>query len=168
MFNRPGITSLLAALMLLPAAPAAAVDGEILITHAKALAGNVTAGDAAGYPVTISKSGRFKLASNLVVAANKIGIQVTSPYVTIDLNGFLMQGSDVAWYGITGGASAVTIQNGTITRFKFDGINGAGDYWIVDNVRSIENGRDGHFSRKFRACQVKHRRPQCRARHQDF
>jgi hypothetical protein len=141
--ERPYVAAvLLAALALLPAAPAFAV-GEILITHSKALAGNVTPGDTAGYPVTISRPGTFQLASNLFVAANKIGIQVTSPYVTIDLNGFLMQGSNVAWYGVTGGVNGVTIENGTIASFKFDGIHGTGKFWIAENVRSVGNGRDG-------------------------
>jgi hypothetical protein len=145
MSNRAHIAAaLVACLALFPAAPALA-DGEILVTHAKALAGNVTPGDTAGYPVTISTPGLFKLASNLFVTANKIGIQVTSKNVTIDLNGFTIEGSGVAWYGIVGSVNAVTIANGTITQFKFDGIHG-GDtsgYWIVDNVRSIENDRDG-------------------------
>jgi hypothetical protein len=84
MFNRPYIpAALLAALPLLAFSPAFAA-GEILITHAKALAGKVTPGDTAGYPVTISIPSTFELASNLFVAANKIGIQVTSPEVTID------------------------------------------------------------------------------------
>jgi hypothetical protein len=48
--------ALLTAITLIPA-PAAAIDGEILITHAKALAGDVTPGDGAGYPVTISRAG---------------------------------------------------------------------------------------------------------------
>jgi hypothetical protein len=143
MFNRPCIAAaLFAAVAFLPAAQAFAA-GEILITHARANAGNVTPGDAPGYPVTISIPGKFQLASNLFVAANKIGIQVTSPYVTIDLNGFLMQGSNVAWYGVTGAVNGVTIENGTIAGFKFDGIHGSGKSWIVENMRSVENGRDG-------------------------
>jgi hypothetical protein len=143
MFSRSyAAAAFIAAFASLPAVPANAA-GEILITHAKALAGNVTPGDTAGYPVTISVPGKFQLASNLFVAANKIGIQVTSKNVAIDLNGFTLEGSDVAWYGIVGSVNAVTIANGTITQFKFDGIHGMGDYWIVDNLRSIENGRDG-------------------------
>jgi hypothetical protein len=143
MSDRPYAAAVLAAIVLLPNAPAFA-DGEIQITHAKALAGNVTPGDTAGYPVTISIPGTFQLASNLFVAANKIGIQVVSNNVTIDLNGFTMEGSNVAWYGIVGGTKAVTIKNGTITRFKFDGINGGtGYYWIVEDMRSTANGRDG-------------------------
>jgi hypothetical protein len=143
MSSHPYVAALIASLTLLPAMPAFAA-GEVLITHAKANAGNVTPGDTAGYPVTISIPGKFQLASNLYVAVNKIGIQVTGKNVTIDLNGFTLEGSDVAWYGVVGSLNAVTIENGTITQFKFDGINGsAGKYWIVDNVRSIENGRDG-------------------------
>jgi hypothetical protein len=143
MFNRPYVAAtLLAALTLLPAAPAFAA-GEILITHAKALAGNVTPGDTAGYPVTISKAGTFQLASTLSVPANKIGIQVTSGFVTIDLNGFLMFGANVAWYGITGGVDGVTVKNGTLANFKFDGIIGSGFFWSIQNVRSVRNGRDG-------------------------
>ena len=132
----------LIAASILPTAPAHAA-GKILITHAKALAGNVTPGDSAGYPVTISIPGKFQLASNLFVPANKIGIQVTSPFVTIDLNGFLMQGSNVAWYGITGGQHGLVIENGFITSFKFDGINGSGNRWLVEKVQVTTNGRDG-------------------------
>lgn len=38
----------LVAVLTLSPAPAAAIDGEILITHARALAGDVTPGDTAG------------------------------------------------------------------------------------------------------------------------
>ena len=143
MFNRPYVAAtLLAALALLPAAPAFAA-GETLITHAKAFAGNVTPGDAAGYPITISIPGSFELASNLFVAADKIGIQVISPYVTIDLNGFLMQGSNVAWYGIAGGVNSVIITNGIIAQFEFDGIVSSGNRWVVERMQVLDNGRHG-------------------------
>ena len=39
----------------LAAAPAAAVDGEILINQARATSGGITPGDTAGFPVTISR-----------------------------------------------------------------------------------------------------------------
>ena len=143
--NCVSVAALFATLALSLPAPAFA-DGEIHITHAKALAGNVTPGDAAGYPVTISIPGTFELASNLFVAANKIGIQVTSAHVTIDLNGFLMQGTNVAWYGITSGVENVTVRNGTIAGFDFDGINGTGSFLLVENVRVLANGRYGIFA----------------------
>src|SRR6185436_8638324 len=42
-----------------------AVDGTILIDQNRALAGNVTPGDAPGFPVTISQPGSYKLSGNL-------------------------------------------------------------------------------------------------------
>ena len=41
-----------------------------------------------GFPYKITKSGSYKLTSNLVVPAGKDGIDVMAPDVTIDLNGF--------------------------------------------------------------------------------
>jgi hypothetical protein len=143
MFNRPYIAAMVfAALVISPAAPALAA-GEILLTHAKALAGNVTPGDAPGYPITLSLPGTYQFAGNVHPTANTIGISIGSDDVTIDLNGFRLHGSTTALFGIAGSTKSVTIKNGTITGFKFDGIFGTGKYWIVDNVRSVENGRDG-------------------------
>ena len=140
--------SLVAAFSLAPAAPAYAA-GEVLLTHAKALAGNVTPGDTPGYPITLSLPGTYQFAGNVHPSANTIGISVGSNDVTIDLNGFRLHGSTTALFGIAGAAKSVTIKNGTITGFKFDGIYGTGDYWIVDNLRSVENGRDGVALGKF-------------------
>jgi hypothetical protein len=50
----------LAALALLPAAPASAQ--VILITQAKAVQGGVTPGDTAGFPVTLSRPGALERA----------------------------------------------------------------------------------------------------------
>jgi hypothetical protein len=131
-------------LAFLLASPAAA-DGEVLLTHAKALAGNVTPGDAPGYPITISQYGVYQFAGAIHPTAGSIGIQVTGSDVTIDLNGFRMHGSTTAWHGITGGVDNVTIRNGTITGFKFDGINGSGDKWVVEDMRVVDNGRYGIY-----------------------
>jgi len=135
---------LIAGFMLLPAVPAFAA-GEILISHSKALAGNVTSGDTTGYPVTLTQSGAYELSGNLAVPAGKTGIVVAADDITIDLNGFRLSGGGTAYYGFTGtnGIDAVTIQNGTIRNFRYDGIIAKGNYWIVENMRSIENGRDG-------------------------
>ncbi len=67
-------------------------DSTVLIDQAKALAGGVTANDTAGFPITISKAGSYKLASNLVVPAGVDGIIVTVSDVTLDLNGFSITG----------------------------------------------------------------------------
>jgi len=70
-----------------------AVDGVVLIDQNHALAGNITAGDAPGFPVTLSQPGSYRLTSNLTVAdANTTGIQIMANNVTLDLNGFSIIG----------------------------------------------------------------------------
>src|SRR5687768_8687838 len=58
---------------LVHASVASAIDGEVLIDQTKAQAGGVTPGDDPGFPVTISKSGVYKLSGNLVVPADTNG-----------------------------------------------------------------------------------------------
>src|SRR3982750_97221 len=67
---------------------ASAIDGVILIDQNKALAGNVTPGDAPGFPVTITQPGSYRLAGNLVAPLNQMVILVAANNVVIDLNGF--------------------------------------------------------------------------------
>ena len=95
-----------------------------MITHAKAGAGGVTPGDTAGFPVTLSLKGSYLLQSNLNPPAGKDGIQIKSHDVTIDFNGFAMDGVHQARTGIRGNGAAadrfntVTIRNGIIIGFK--------------------------------------------------
>lgn len=89
--------------------PAAhATDGVIEINQARALAGGITAGDTAGYPVTISQAGSYRLTSNLIQSDPNVNvIDITHDNVTVDLNGFTISGSNVctlsadAWPGKT-------------------------------------------------------------------
>jgi hypothetical protein len=86
--------SLLAVIGVALASPAlASSDGRVELSHDAALAGGVTPGDTAGYPVTISVAGSYVLTSDLTVPANTSGIQVTAPDVSIDLNGFALRAS---------------------------------------------------------------------------
>lgn len=142
MLNCPTLTIALAALLCTLSGPAAA-QGEILLTHQKALAGNVTPGDPPGYPIVLTLPGSYKFSGNVHPSANTIGIQIGSPNVTIDLNGFQLHGSTTALYGIAGAAAGVTIRNGTVTGFDYDGIYGTGVYWIIENMRVVGNGEDG-------------------------
>jgi len=130
-----------------------AVDGEILITQAKALAGNVTPGDAPGFPVTISQPGKYKLAGNLTVNdMGTTGIFITSPDVTLDLNGFVLRGPNTCSAGNypyvdscdsdamsefgrgngvhidlpDGSPATVSIENGTVRGFAGYGLHGYG------------------------------------------
>src|SRR5262245_61882258 len=77
-----------------------AVDGVVLIDQDRALAGNVTFGDAPGFPVTISQSGSYRLSGNLTVAnADTTVIQITADSVTLDLNGFSIIGPAICVAG---------------------------------------------------------------------
>jgi len=142
MLNGLYVAALTAALSFLSAAPATAA-GEILITHQAALAGNITPGDQPGYPIHLTRYGVYQLAGPLHPPAGGIGLAVTGADVTIDLNGFRIHGGGAAFHGITGSAENVTIRNGTVAGFRFDGINVAGDYLFVMDMRIVGNGRDG-------------------------
>ena len=89
----------LSTLLLGLASSAWAADGVVLINQSKAEAGNVTPGDAPGFPVTISESGSYRLSGNLTVPdANTTAISTTRNVVlhmTLDLNGFAIRGVTV-------------------------------------------------------------------------
>ena len=140
------------------ATEAGAVDGVILITQAKALKGNVTPGDAAGFPVKLTLSGSYRLAGNLTPPSGKDGIVVAAPDITIDLNGFKMSGGPAggtnnARDGIVDRGDRLTVKNGTIGAFKLAGINAESRlYLVVEDMRIINNGtgvfnKNGSFSR---------------------
>lgn len=123
--------------------PVQAIDGERLITHSKALAGDVTPGDTAGYPVTLSLPGIYKFASNLAPGTGQSGIIVTVPDVTIDLNGFRLSGGPAggannARIGIDARADRLTVKNGTIGAFTMAGVWAIlRHYLVVENMRII-------------------------------
>ena len=135
--------ALIAALASASGSPAIAADGEILITHAKALAGNITPGDAPGYPITLSKTGSYRLGGNLIPGAGKTGIEITGDFVTLDFGGFTLNGRNIVEDGIFGGsAKGARIENGSITNFKGYGVFSVGHMWIIENmvVTGSKNG----------------------------
>jgi hypothetical protein len=124
--------------------------GEILITQAKALAGNVTPGDAAGFPVKLSLPGVvYELADDLSPGPGVAGLVAAAPDITIDLKGFRLSGGPAggannSTYGIVAQSDRLTVQNGTIGAFKSGGIAAANlPYLIVENVRIINGGGFG-------------------------
>jgi hypothetical protein len=147
-----------------------AVDGIVLIDQNRAIAGNVTPGDAPGFPVTISKSGSYRLSSNLTVPnQNTTAIDITSAVVavTVDLNGFSIQGvtvcdvaippvcapaaDDVSIFGpgvgVRSAASgSITVRNGSIQRMGHLGIFVTGSpIALVENIQVRDNGHGGVF-----------------------
>ena len=141
---------------------ALAVDGQVLITQARAMAGGVTAGDTAGFPVTISEPGSYKLGSDLVVPdGNTTAILITTSHVTIDLNGFAILGpadcsggfpcsgaGNGSGSGIATGPSVtpqfnITIRNGTIQGMGGVGVGLEGDSHLVEQLHVRSNGDNG-------------------------
>ena len=132
------------AVVLVLADPALAVDGVIEINQARAAAGNVTAGDGPGFPVVISAQGSYRLTSDLIVTPGQDGIDVTTSFVTIDLNGFNIVGGAG---GVTDGISiqsgtGVEVRNGNVLGFTRSGIfsNSGTNYVRVTGIRAIGYG----------------------------
>lgn len=136
-----------------------AVDGVVLIDQARVLAGNVTPGDAPGFPLTISVRGSYRLSGNLTLSdASTTAIQVTAQDVTIDLNGFSIIGPVActggsfnepplscsgtgAGMGISGGNS-VTVTNGIVRGMGNHGIL-VSENCRIEKVHLIGNGGNG-------------------------
>jgi hypothetical protein len=154
----------IARLTLAAALLGAAVHGafaQATLDHAKAMAGGVTPGDTPGYPVTLSASGHYVLTGNLAVPAGTAGIVITSPHVTLDLNGFSVAGpvsctqdsytlavtcNAASDYTITGIQANelhdIVIRNGSVRGFAGYGIHSAG-HSVVENVGVSSNSYIG-------------------------
>lgn len=125
---------------------ASAVDGQILITQARALAGNVTPGDTAGFPVTISRSGSYRLAGDIIVPSlGANGIEATADNVELDLNGFSIKGPNICDSngncdtGTGVGVIAGVIKNGTVEGMGSHGVK----VLRADNIIVAHNGGTG-------------------------
>ena len=104
----------------------------ILIDQAKAMAGNVTPGDAPGFPVSITRAGSYRLSSRLR-SPSGVAIEITADNVSLNLNGFAIVGSNVFPSGdaiIGDGRKHVRIHNGSVVGFSF-GIRFQGDAQFV-------------------------------------
>ena len=118
------------------------------------------------FPLVISKSGSYKLRSNLTVPdANTTAIQIVDPAsdVTIDLNGFTISGPTVctgtppslvctptgAGVGIlrdeepSSASAIVVVTNGTIRGMGADGITVYARQVRIERVQAYSNGGSG-------------------------
>ena len=140
----------------LPPGTAFAVDGQIAINQARALADGVTPDDAPGLPVTITQPGGYVLAGNLLCQTQIPGaIVINASHVTIDLNGFAILGStDCSAFPCSGSGSGsgiavppgqvhITIRNGTIQGMGGFGIVLDGDSHLVEYMHVRSNGKSG-------------------------
>jgi hypothetical protein len=132
--KRPNRLAVIALTLGLPLT-ALAVDGVVLIDQNKAMAGNITPGDAPGFPVSITQSGSYRLDGNLTVPAGTNGIEILASNVFLDLNGFTIScggGTQTLRVACIMGIAAVhdvSIRNGAISQnapssnsYSFNGI----------------------------------------------
>jgi hypothetical protein len=135
-----GLASVLCVLV---AAPALAADGEILLSQEGAMAGNVTPGDAPGFPVTLTRPGRYRFVGNLTAPPGADGIEIESDNVTVDFDGFALQGDAKADKGVSSRRDAVEIRDGVVTGFASFGIENeyVGKFWAISNMRVVKNGK---------------------------
>ena len=132
---------LLVAVIILLLPPAWAVDGVLEINQTCAAGPGCFPGDSAGLPVTIGSSGSYRLTGNLTATGGPIPvIDISADAVTVDLNGFSIQGAvscvfDVTLktvtctppnngsaHGILGQGDDITVLNGTISGMGSFGI----------------------------------------------
>lgn len=108
----------------LGAGAAIADDGVLEINQSCAVHVGCFVGDSAGFPVTISTAGSYRLTGSLTLPdANTDGIQITASSVTVDLGGFEIVGPTVC----TAGTTTCTPASGTGTGIESIGVSGI---WI--------------------------------------
>lgn len=97
---------------------AAAIDGETLISQSMVIRGGITPEDKPGFPVTIARPGAYKLASDLSVPADKVGISITGVHIELNLNGWGIYGNGIAKHAIRSDKAFVKLIQGRIAGFK--------------------------------------------------
>lgn len=123
---RPTLARVFMMMFLTLASPALAVDGVIEINQACAATG-CFAGDAPGFPVTITTSGSYRLTSNLLRSPASTALIIETSdgtNVAIDLNDFVVEGP----------IHATAIHDGTI-----QGNRGVSAACMVDNVKTVQS-----------------------------
>ncbi|MEM9597407.1 MAG: right-handed parallel beta-helix repeat-containing protein [Acidobacteriota bacterium] len=129
------------------ASAAFAVDGVIEINAASAAVGGITPGDTPGFPVTISEEGSYRLTGNLSTDNSNVDvIRVTSSFVNIDLNGFVISGPGKGTgSGVVASAiyREISVRNGTIREMGNGGVRLPGGASLVVDVIAHRNEDDG-------------------------
>jgi len=136
-------------LILIGSTPAAAVDGVLEINQSCAVNSGCFSGETAGFPVSITNSGSYRLTSDLSVSG--VGLSAITlanglTDVTLDLNGFEIEGpGSGTGHGVSLDANSnVEIRNGTISDFGYSGVSGVtSSHSRVLDLRVHGNGLRG-------------------------
>jgi len=124
--------------LLLVASPVLAADGVLEINQV-CVSGGCFAGDGAGFPVTITTPGAYRLTTDLVVPIDGgYAIDVQTSDVSIDLHGFAILGESCA---ATGGVCGRTTGAGGVTA----SLMGSSTFWY--SGISVRNGTIAGMSR---------------------
>ncbi len=108
MFSSNNFTRLFCLYSFFWSVSALASDGVLEINQACALNGGCFSGDDAGFPVTISSPGSYRLTSSLSVGnPDKLAIDITADRVSLDLNGFAVTICVGVFCGIGDGNHAI-------------------------------------------------------------
>lgn len=98
----------------------------------------------------ITQSGSYYLTGNITVPNAKNGIQILASDVTLDLNGFTINGQAGSAHGVWvgGGLGRIRIRNGSINSMGGDGINctavaAGGGIYSVEDITASGCGGDG-------------------------
>jgi Right handed beta helix region len=137
---------LLPLLALLAVSPALASDGVLEINQACATQTGCFLGDAADFPVTILQPGSYRLTSRLEGTSATIPvIDIQAEPVTLDLNGFDVQGNfrgpNPTGVGILGG-QRVALRNGSVHHAASDGVR-VGSSSRIDDLHVYANAGAG-------------------------
>ncbi|WP_425257991.1 hypothetical protein ACPOLB_21020 [Rubrivivax sp. RP6-9] len=128
------------------------------IDQSRAVAGGINSTDTAGFPITLTQSGHYRLTGNLVVPAGLTGIDIQGHNITVDLNGFTISGPvtcsrnastrevtcankpAVETFGVSAPSvlQGVTVRNGAVRGFS-RGVRLLGQA-VVDGVSASHNG----------------------------
>ena len=128
--------------------PRVTQTGAVLITQERALAGDITTGDAPGFPVSINESGSYALASNLLVKQlGATAIEITVDHVSLDMSGFTIMGPGSGnGEGISAppglGGNSIVIIDGIIRDIGSTGIR-LDSKVRVEDLQVIFSGLDG-------------------------
>lgn len=115
---------------------ASSAVAQVTISQSKAEAGGVTPNDQPGFPVSINQPGHYKLTSDLVVPQWQVGVSISAPWVTLDLNGYSIRSTNQC----AGDSSTALLVCPTPSTSNAHGIH------IFNQFNVIRNGRIYGFS----------------------
>lgn len=127
-----------------PAGPIAPT-GKTLVQLEPRTDVNLLPGSASAARV-IDQPGSYMLTGNIVDQAGKNGIEITVGHVTLDLNGFCLDGAGTGLNGLLaiGPLANIRIRNGTVKDWTLVGVNlESADGLRLDELCAVNNGDDG-------------------------